>query len=131
MEMKKALLDTNGYSALLNGDEDILNIISGVDTLYLSVIVLGELYAGFRGGSRESENVRLLELFLNKPTVQVLDVTQETAEIFGSVKESLKQAGTPLSINDVWIASHALEAGAAVVTYNHHFDRIHGVRVVW
>lgn len=128
--MKKALLDTNGYSALLSGDENILNIISGVDTLYLSAIVLGELYAGFKGGGRESENAQLLELFLNKPTVQVLDVTQETAEIFGSVKESLKQAGTPLPINDVWIASHALEVGAVVVTYDHHFARLQGVRVI-
>ena len=45
------------------------------------------------------------------------------------VKTSLKQAGTPIPINDVWIASHALEIGAVVVTYDKHFAMVPGLRL--
>lgn len=34
---------------------------------------------------------------------------KETAEVFGSLKNKLKKAGTTLPINDVWIAAHGLE----------------------
>ena len=47
------------------------------------------------------------------------------AEIF----TSLKAAGTPLPINDVWIAAHALETGSVVVTYDTHFKSIPGLRL--
>lgn len=128
--MNKILLDTNGYSSFLKGDENILDILSEVETVYMSVIVLGELYAGFKGGNREKHNFHLLGQFLSKPTVSQLDVTKETSEIFGIVKDSLKQAGTPLPINDIWIASHAIETGSVVVTYDQHFNKIPGIRVV-
>lgn len=38
------------------------------------------------------------------------------------------RAGTPLPINDVWIAAHALETGATVVTWDGHFDCVAGLR---
>ena len=50
-------------------------------------------------------------------------------KIFGKLKNDLKLAGTPLPINDVWIASHAMETGSVIVTYDRHFFRIPGVRV--
>lgn len=67
--------------------------------------------------------------FLSKTTVIILEATQETADIFGTVKNSLKLAGTPIPINDVWIASHALETGSVIVTYDKHFDFVPGIRV--
>jgi len=54
---------------------------------------------------------------------------REIAEIFGTVKNSLKLAGPHIPINDVWIASHALETGSVNVTYDKHFDVVPGVRV--
>ena len=51
--MKKIILDTNAYTRLLAGTQAVLDIIAMADTLYMSIFVLGELYAGFAGGSRE------------------------------------------------------------------------------
>lgn len=62
-----------------------------------------------------------LERFLSKPTVQVLEASLETADIFGMLKDNLKSAGTPLPIKDIWIASHAIETGSVLVTYDRHF----------
>ena len=67
--------------------------------------------------------------FLQKPTVCVLDVTSETAEVFGQLKNSLKRAGTPVPINDIWLASQAIETGSIIVTYDEHFKKVQGVRV--
>ncbi|MCP4714286.1 MAG: type II toxin-antitoxin system VapC family toxin [Deltaproteobacteria bacterium] len=127
--MKKILLDTNAYVRFLAGDREVLAGLATAGIVYMSVVVLGELYAGFRGGKKEVANRKVLEQFLSKPTVRVLEVTQETSEVFGEVKALLKKTGTPLPINDVWIAAHALETGTVLFTYDRHFQKVPGVRL--
>lgn len=128
--MKKILLDTNAYTRLLGGGEDVLEALGRADTVFMSVIVLGELYAGFRGGDRESDNRAQLEEFISRPTVRILTATQETSDIFGTIKHRLKVAGTPIPINDVWIAAHATESGSHLVTYDTHFANVSGI-LLW
>jgi tRNA(fMet)-specific endonuclease VapC len=127
--MRKILLDTNAYVGYLRGDEKILAYLGNAEIVYMSVFVLGELYAGFRAGEREKENKQVLERFLLKSTVSVLDASKETAEIFGLVKNSLRRIGHPIPLNDIWIGAHALETGSILLTYDQHFDSIPGLRV--
>jgi len=127
--VKKILLDTNAYTKLLLGDEIILNALAKADKIYISTISLGELFAGFKEGIKEKENKKLLEKFLGKPQVEVIDVDKETAEIFGEIKYKLIKIGKPLPINDVWIAACAIEEGAVIVTYDKHFISVPGARV--
>ncbi|MCK4493469.1 MAG: type II toxin-antitoxin system VapC family toxin [Methylococcales bacterium] len=127
--MKKIVLDTNAYVGLLKGDEKILQILTIAKIVYLPVIVIGELQAGFNGGNQKHANKAVLEKFLSKKTVSIANVTQETAEIFGFVKNNLKIAGTPLPINDIWIAAQTIELGAIIVTYDAHFNKIAGLRI--
>jgi tRNA(fMet)-specific endonuclease VapC len=127
--MKNIILDTNAYARLLAGDENVLNAVSGAEVVYMSVFVLGELIAGFAGGSKEQQNRETLGSFLRKPTVKILNATSETADIFGFVKSGLKRAGTPIPINDVWIAAHGIETGSMVVTYDSHFHKVAGLRL--
>ena len=126
--MKKIVLDTNAYTRLLTGEEDVLDVLGTAEIVYMSIFVLGELYAGFAGGTKERGNRDTLNRFLLKPSVKILNATSETAEVFGMVKQDLKRAGTPLPINDVWIAAHALETGSTLVTYDDHFKKIAGIR---
>ena len=127
--MRKLLLDTFAYASFLSGDKDVLEALSASDAIYVSIIVLGELHAGFRGGRRRTENERTLSDFLRRPGVSTLPLTEETARIFGEVKESLRRAGTPIPINDVWIAAQALETGSGLASYDAHFQRIPGLRL--
>ncbi|MHB8149712.1 MAG: PIN domain-containing protein [Desulfobulbia bacterium] len=127
--MKKIVLDTNCYAAFLSGDAKVLEALAAAEIVFLSVFVLGELFAGFKGGNREAANRELLERFLRKPTVQALNATAETAAVFGQIKAALKKAGTPLPINDVWIAAHAVETGATLVSYDSHFEKIIGLKI--
>jgi tRNA(fMet)-specific endonuclease VapC len=125
----RLLLDTNAYVRFLAGDEGVLKALGRADKIFLSVFVLGELFAGFRAGGRERENRLILENFLAKPGVTVLGATQETAEYFGLIKAALKNAGRPIPINDVWIAAQTLETASVFVTYDTHFAAVPGLRL--
>jgi tRNA(fMet)-specific endonuclease VapC len=122
--MAKIILDTNAYTAYLTGDKKILTAIAGAEIIYMSIFVLGELYAGFKGGSKEEKNRQILNTFIQKPGVIVINATERTSEIFGEIKHSLKRAGTPLPINDVWIAAHGIETGSVLISYDGYFKKI-------
>ena len=127
--MKKILIDTNAYSRLLAGNKKIFDVIGSAETIYMSIFVLGELYAGFAGGTKNMENKETLYSFLAKPTVKILNATSETAKLFGLLKNSLSKVGTPIPINDVWIAAHAIETGSSVITFDIHFKKVAGLRL--
>ncbi len=127
--MKKIILDTNAFSSYLRGDEKVLDTLVKADIVYMPAIVLGELFTGFTGGAKETWNKDILSKFLNKPRVEVLDVTIETSEIFGMIYNTLKKAGSLIPINDVWIAANTMETGSVLVTYDSHFNKIPGLRL--
>lgn len=126
--MNRILLDTNAYTAFLTGDKRVLNALTEAETAFLSAIVIGELYAGFCGGNRLKENKALLARFLQKSNVRILDVTAETGEVFGQIKNALQKAGTPIPLNDVWLAAQAMETGSVIVSFDAHFDQVSGLR---
>jgi tRNA(fMet)-specific endonuclease VapC len=89
--MSRVLLDTNAYTALFRGVPEILTVIVRAERVYASVIAIGELEAGFRGGSKYAENVEMLERFLAKSAVAVLPVSRDTSDCFGLIKDSLRR----------------------------------------
>ena len=127
--MNRVLLDTNAYSQYLRGDEAVLDAISSARQVYMSAFVMGELYAGFKGGVQNSRKLFIPQAFLNKPSIEIINATIETAEIFAHIKDQLKRSGHPIPINDVWIAAHTFETATELITYDHHFKYIEGIRM--
>lgn len=127
--MKKILLDTSGYSNLLKGDKKVQLQLEEAAEVFLSVIVIGELLAAFKNGKWEEKNRRILEKFISKPLISVINVTEETADIYAQIKHNLQKKGKPIPMNDVWIAAHALETGSKLVTYDMHFKEVEGLRL--
>ncbi len=123
----KLLLDTNATSRFFSGDKAVLAALNQADTVYLSIFVLGELWAGFYGGSRQKENRAILQRFMDKPNVTVLTADAATADLFGRLTHQLTAIGKPIPINDVWIAAHALQNGATLATFDAHFAPIIGL----
>lgn len=64
-------------------------------------LLLGELYIGFKGGSKTMENYSYLKQFLNKSSIEVITATVETAEIFAHIKDQLKRPDYPIPIRCV------------------------------
>jgi len=127
--IKKIILDTNAYSALVSGDQKVLEVVERANQVMMSPICIGELLAGFVKGSKESTNRSLLSDFLKKPTVQITSISGETAEWYANIYSDLKKNGTPIPINDVWIAAQAMETGTMLITYDHHFQLVPGLRI--
>lgn len=118
------LLDTSAYSALQRGHQPILDLLRRSETVAVPAVVLGELYSGFRAGNRRAENTAQLERFLSKPSVRVLNVTQETALRYAEIDVYLRKKGRPIPRNDVWIAAVALEHGLQLLTLDDRFREI-------
>lgn len=123
------LLDTSAYTAWFKGLSDIKTVLQAAGTIYLSVFVVGEILDGFRSGTRYEANWRGLQSFLEDPRVKFLPATFVTADRYSRVFATLRAKGRMIPTNDVWIAAHAMEVGADLVSYDRHFGEIDGL--VW
>ena len=122
--VKKILLDTSAYSALFRGDEHVKHALQEAGEVALTPVILGELMAGFTGGRFESRNRELLKEFMETPSVRVYSIDGETSERYASVWFYLRQQGTPIPTNDLWIAASAMQHGLSVLTSDQHFLKI-------
>ena len=109
--MKRVLIDTSAYSAFFRGHSGVVRAIQQASRLYLCSIVLGELLAGFRKGSREEKNRKDLREFVGSRRVELLEIDEETSERYAIIADTLWKAGTPIPTNDLWIASSAMQHG--------------------
>jgi tRNA(fMet)-specific endonuclease VapC len=123
----KVLLDTDAYSAFMRGHGGVLALVRRAERVYLSTVVVGELMFGFRNGARYERNLKVLEQFSGNPYVELLPVTWTTAERFGRVAAALRAKGRPIPTNDIWIAAHAMEAGADLLSFDEHYRHVDGI----
>jgi len=120
----RVALDTNRLTDLFQGDAELADRLGECDEVWIPLIALAEMKAGFLGGSQQYRNESLLRTFLNKPTVGILLPARETAEHYARLFVQLKRAGTPIPDNDLWIAALALEHDLQLLTRDRHFERV-------
>ena len=125
--MAKLLIDTNIYVAFKRDDAQVVNLLRQATAIAINSVVLGELLAGFLGGRRERENRRELDLFLDSPRVSLLPLDEGTANFFALLFNQLKNQGTPIPTNDIWIGASAMQHGLALASLDNHFSRIAGL----
>lgn len=102
-------------------------LVGNADEVLLSAIVVGELLAGFRGGSRFEQNLADLRDTLDSPRVTFVPVGSVTADRYARIVASLRDKGRPIPANDAWIAAHAMETGADLVSADSHFEHVDGI----
>ena len=121
------LLDTNACSAFFANNHQALTLVRGAEHVYISAIVLGELLQGFLGGSRFEQNNQILQEFLMGSRVSVLNVTSTTSSYYAEINRALRAKGRPIPTNDIWIAAHAMETGAQLISADRHFEQVDGI----
>ena len=128
------LLDTNACIALNKGDPAPVRVrfdkaIHAGARVWVSTVVLYELWYGVAKSARPTENTEDLATFLAGP-VSVMDFGEEDAREAGSVRASLERVGKPIGAYDMLIAGQALSRKLTLVTANaREFGRIKGL--VW
>ena len=120
----RVALDTNRLTDLLHDDHALAEWLATCEQVWIPLIVLAEIKAGFLGGTRQRGNEILLQELLSRPTVEVLLPGRETAEQYARLFDQLKRAGTPIPDNDIWIAALALEHDLVLITRDRHFESI-------
>ena len=122
--MSRILLDTSAYSAFMKGDPEIRSTLQVAEEIFLNPVVLGELFSGFTRGKREKKNLEELGAFLSSPRVEILEIDEETAPPYAVIYNTLRDAGTPIPTNDIWIAATAMQHGLRVLTRDTHFRKV-------
>ena len=116
------LLDTNIVIALLAKDPAVNQHLTEATEVFVSSIVLGELYYGARKSSRVESNIQTVDQFAAASRVLVCDST--TAQHYGQLKNFLREKGRPIPENDIWIAAVAQHHKLTLVSRDAHFREL-------
>lgn len=120
----RVALDTTRPTDMFRGDAELAKFLGGCDEVWIPLVTLAEMKAGFYGGSQRRRNEALLRQFLTRPTNGVLMPGREIAEQYARLFVQLKRAGTPIPDNDLWIAARVLEHDLLLITRDKHFAKV-------
>jgi len=120
------LLDTNIVIALFKGEPGVKARLEASSEIFLSSVVLGELYFGAANSGQPVANKAKVEDFAASCPLAVSD--RVTALEYGSVKTGLKRKGKPIPENDIWIAACAFQHDLTLVTRDGHFEYVEGLQ---
>ena len=127
----RVALDTKQYVNFCRGDETILRVVKHAHEIVLPFVVVAELRAGFACGTKAKRNASILTRFLGKPRVRVVFADDTTTHHYANLFKQLRQQGTPVPTNDLWIAACALRHDRPLVTRNiDEFRRVPDLRVL-
>jgi len=124
------ILDTNGLSALAEGEPGLEPILRRAAQVAIPVIVLGE----YRYGISQSRYHIHYEQWLTEylPSFRILDIDERTTISYIAVRKELRKTGTPLPSNDIWIAALCRQHSLPLVSRDRHFDAVSGImRLDW
>ena len=95
----------------------------------MSFFTFAELLKVAQRSTRKPEVLRQLDLLTRH--IKVLYATNKAlCEHYATQFTQLKEAGTPIGANDLWIACHALSQDCVLVTNNtREFARVVGLRL--
>ena len=119
----RVMLDTNAYSDWRRHGQ-WNRTISTAELVLIPATVLGELRYGFQGAAQAAANEAGLGRFLRHPAVRVASVGEATSRCYAHLKYFLRQQGTPIPENDIWIAALAMEHAVPLLSSDAHFDHL-------
>ena len=126
------LLDTNACIALNKGEPASVRArfdkaIRAGAHVWISGVVLYELWYGVAKSGRPKENAEDLATFLGGP-IRVQGFEEQDAREAGEVRAALERIGKPIGAYDVLIAGQARSRGLKLVTANtREFGRVKGL----
>lgn len=117
-------IDTNRYRDFCMGVEDVVRRLRTADRICLPFPVLAELRAGFACGTKSMRNEGVLNAFLNRPRVRVLFADEQTTFHYVRVFRQLREQGTPIPTNDIWIAALVQQHNLVLDSRDVHFNNL-------
>ena len=127
------MLDTNIIIYLIkNKPVEVaqkLNALSDDDEICMSFVTYAELLKGAEKSIRKAAVTKQIKQLTQSIHVE-FDTNVKLCEYYAKHFTLLKEAGTLIGANDLWIACHALSINATLVTNNmREFARVKGLRL--
>ena len=113
---------------MLNGDPAVSGWVLSFAEVLLPAVVLGELRFGAARSGRPAENHARVDVLL--AGCRLLPVPAATCDRHATVRLGLKQQGTPIPANDVWIAASRVEHGVPMATRDGHMNQVPGLTIL-
>jgi predicted nucleic acid-binding protein len=126
----RLLVDTNRFADLTANDRQAHDRLQQASEIWLSVVTIGELLAGFSQGNRRKANEERLGELLQLQGVGVLLLDLDSARYYAKTWQALRRKGTPIPTNDIWIAAQALQHNLSLDTSDSHFQHVPGLKLV-
>lgn len=125
------MLDTNIIIYLIkNKPESVaakVDQLNPNDELVMSFVTYAELLKGAENSSQKAKVLHNLEKLIEQISV-IYPADAQICQYYAVQFLRLKQSGTLIGANDLWIACHALAEQAILVTHNvREFQRIEGL----
>lgn len=125
MTGNKIIVDTNIFIDLMKGDKTIAQKLESYSEVYISPVVLVELYFGAYRSANPEKHLRKITIAIHKS--KLLSIDAGTAETFVTIKLALFARGNPIPENDIWIAAAAIQHQLPLYTNDSHFREIDGI----
>ena len=127
------LLDTNILIYLIKNQPPAVaqrvDALPEDDRLCMSFVTWAELLKGAERSTRKTAVLRRLDVLIRQVPV-IYPAGPAICRHYAEQFTRLKDAGTPIGANDLWIACHALAERGTLVTHNtREFERVAGLRV--
>ena len=110
------------------GDAKALAALRMPSEIHLPLIVLGELLGGFAAGTRGPANREKLAAFLATLRVRLMPLDEKTARHYAELFALLRERGTPIPSNDLWIAALARQHRMPLLSFDVHFATVPGIQ---
>ena len=119
-------LDTSAYIWVARGKAApaLLYSIQTADVIIIPLFVMAELRLGFLEAVRGSDEEATFRTFLAAPSVKVAYPDEITTRFYAEFHYYLRRKGTPIPVNDIWIAAQAVQASAVLATFDAHFEQL-------
>ena len=122
----KHILDTNIIIRLFAEDAKILQKVDESEEIFVPSIVIGELCYGAFNSKKVKSNISKIEKLTSE--VEILDCDYDIGMEYGEIKKELKDKGTPIPDNDIWIAAISRQYNIELISRDEHFKYVENLK---
>lgn len=124
------IVDTNALSAIADERDRIREVLATATGIAVPVIAIGE----YRSGIARSRNFPRYQEWLDEfiRASRVLLVDESTTYRYADIALELRESGTPIPTNDIWIAALCRQHDLPLLSRDRHFDAVSKLqRIEW
>ncbi len=122
------LLYTNIVIALFESDNNVIINLKTANLIFLSSIVVGELFYGAYNSLKKEKNIKKIIDFCSE--TNIISCDYNTAFYYGKIKKQLKAIGKPIPENDIWIAAISIQNNLPLISRDKHLSFIQDLELI-